>query len=197
MRIKGQDKYKLPKQHDEKDSPAVMAQTSAEELALCVQEGSQESYAELVRRYGGRLLIFMQNKTGNITDAEDLVQETFIKAYSNIHKYRRAFRFSTWLFTIASRLAASHYRKLKLHVDHQETTDDNNPLDAAIEKESSYDLWLLADSLPDNQYQALWLKYVEDMSIKEISAVMRKSQINIKVILYRARVNLAGKKFKN
>jgi RNA polymerase sigma-70 factor, ECF subfamily len=182
---------------DKKDRPAVDVDAGAEELALRAQEGSQESFAELVRRFGGRLLLFMQHKTGNLHDAEDLVQDTFVQAYRNINMYRASYKFSTWLYTIASHLATSHYRKLKLHVDRQVATDDNNPLDAAIEKETSCDLWSLAGGLPDNQYQALWLKYVEGMSIKEISAVMGKSQINIKVILYRARVNLAGKKFKN
>ena len=192
MRMEGQNRYKPTKPHDKKVCSESIADASAEELALRVQKGSQESFAELINRYGGRLLMLMQQKTGNINDAEDLVQETFIKAFSNIQKYRSTFRFSTWLFTIASRLAISHHRKLKLHVDQQETISDNNPLDAAAEKESSRTLWSLAGRLAPNQYQVLWLKYVEDMSIKEISKVIGKSQINVKVLIYRARMNLAG-----
>jgi RNA polymerase sigma-70 factor, ECF subfamily len=193
MRIKGQDKHKTQKQHIEKDCPQSLADISAEELALHVQNGSQESFMELVRRYESRLLIFMKYKTGNTNDAEDLVQETFLKAYFNIHKYSSSFKFSTWLFTIASHLAASQYRKLKPNLQQQETVDDNNPLNEMIEKESSCGLLSLAAALPDNQYQVLWLKYIEDMPIKEISKVVGKSQINVKVILYRARMNLAGK----
>ena len=191
MRIKEQKEYKLPKLFDEKDNPVVMTQISSEKLALCVQNGSQESFVELVRRYEGRLLNFMKYKTGNINDAEDLVQETFIKAYTNIQKYRSSFKFSTWLFTIASRLAASHYRKLKLNVSRQEMFCENNQLSEVVEKETNCNLLLLASKLPENQYQALWLKYVEDMSVKEISQVMRKSQVNVKVLLYRARLNLS------
>jgi RNA polymerase sigma-70 factor, ECF subfamily len=165
--------------------------TTDEELALYAQKGSRESFAELVRRYEGRLLLFMKHKTGNIADAEDLVQEVFIKAYFNIQKYRSSFRFSTWLFTIASRLAASYYKKLKIQTDRRNEIIDNSPAEAVTEKESSGNLWLLAGNLPDNQYQVLWLKYIEDMSVKEISKVMGKSQTNVKVLLYRARINLS------
>jgi len=178
-------------QHDEKDTPSLMAKASAEELVLCAQKGSQESFVELVRRYESRLLIFMRYKTGNINDAEDLVQETFIRAYTNIQKYSSSFKFSTWLFTIASRLAATHYRKSKLNAGRQEIFYENNQLSEVVEKETNSDLLSLAVNLPENQYQALWLKYVEDMSIKEISQVMGKSKVNVKVLLYRARVNLS------
>ncbi len=191
MKIEGKDKKYKSLQHSEKDCSAIMAQISSEELAQLAQNGSSESFAELVRRYEGRLLLFMKHKTGNIADAEDLVQEAFIKAYSNIKKYRNCFRFSTWLFTIASRLAASHYRKLKIQTNRQNEIIYSNPAEAVTEKESSSNLWLLANNLPDNQYQVLWLKYIEDMSVREISKVMGKTQTNVKVLLYRARINLS------
>jgi RNA polymerase sigma factor (sigma-70 family) len=192
--MKGQDKYKPVKPHDEKVCPEPIADASAEELALRVQKGSQECFAELIHRYGGRLLIFMQHKTGNINDAEDLVQDTFIRAFSNIQKYRSTSRFSTWLYTIASRLAVSYHRKMKLHSDTEQprTAGDNNPLNAAAEKETGAALWSLAGMLAPNQYQVLYLKYAEGMSIKEIAKVTGRSQISIKVLLFRARMNLAG-----
>jgi RNA polymerase sigma-70 factor (ECF subfamily) len=52
-------------------------------------------------------------------------------------------------------------------------------------------LWAAAKSLSKNQYEALRLRYAEDMSIKEIAKVLRKTQVSVKVILYRARMNLA------
>jgi RNA polymerase sigma-70 factor, ECF subfamily len=168
-----------------------LANISAEELALRVQNGSQESFAELVRRYGGRLLAFMQQKTDNTSDAEDLVQEAFMKAYANIQQYRNSFRFSTWLFNIAFHLVADHYRIMKLPVDPQKETEDNNPINAAIKNESICGFWLVVGSLPINQCQVLWLQYIEGMSIKEISKVMGKSQVNIKILIYRAKRNLA------
>lgn len=170
----------------------AMANASAEELALRSQNGCQASFAELVRRYGGRLLVLMQQRTGNPHDAEDLVQDTFVKAYRNIHRYQSTFRFSTWLFTIATRLANSHYRSQRsMQIPLEAQAHDREPDAAAVEHESRQGLWSLARTLSDNQYQALWLKYVEDMSIKEIAKVMSRSQVSVKVLLYRARMNLA------
>ena len=169
-----------------------MKDASAEELAVRSQNGCQASFAELVRRYGGRLLVLMQQRTGNLHDAEDLVQDTFVKAYRNIHRYQSSFRFSTWLFTIATRLADSHYRRRHiLQGVSQATSDLPSPDTVAVDDESRENLWALARSLSTNQHQALWLRYAEDMSIKEIAKVMRKTQVSVKVLLYRARMNLA------
>lgn len=61
------------------------------------------------------------------------------------------------------------------------------------QQETQQGLWALARGLSRNQYRALWLRYAEDMSIKEIAQVLRKSQVNVRVLLYRARINLAKK----
>lgn len=136
----------------------------------------------------------MRQSTGNLHDAEDLVQETFVKAYQNIQRYRSSFKFSTWLFTIARRLAVSYYRsRQKSRITGRDSSTDLSPFLTAAEKESRQGLWALAGSLSENQYQALWLKYAEDMSIKEISRIMGKSQVGVKVLLYRARKNLVGR----
>lgn len=165
---------------------------SAEELARQAQQGCEPSFAELAERYGVRLFHFLHHKTGNVQDAEDLVQDTFVKAYQNIHRYRCSWKFSTWLFTIARRLASSHYRSLRRSQTVAEVESGSlEPGEMVTQEEARQSLWAMARGLSRNQYQALWLKYAEDMSIKEIAQVLRKSQVNVKVILYRARVNLA------
>lgn len=165
-----------------------------EELVRRCRDGCEQSFAEVVRRYGPRLLAFLLQKTHNAHDAEDLVQETFIKAYENIHRYKSRWRFSTWLFTIAARLAASHNRRRQgVHGVPKVASDASNPADLAGRREAGQNLWLLAASLSPNQYEALWLRYVQEMSIREIAKVLRKSQVNVKVLLYRARTNLIKK----
>jgi RNA polymerase sigma-70 factor (ECF subfamily) len=165
---------------------------SAEELARRSQRGCRASFAELVERYGIRLFKFLRYKTASFQDTEDLVQDTFVKAYENIHRYRDSWKFSTWLFTIAARLAYSHFRRSRSFRTVGEVESGGpEPGQTIAEQETQQSLWAMAGDLSRNQYQALWLKYGQDMSIKEISDVMRKSQVNVKVLLYRARVNLA------
>ena len=174
--------------------PNLLRELSAEELARLSQQGCRASFAELVERYGIRLFRFLRYKTDSLQDTEDLVQDTFVKAYENIHRYKDSWKFSTWLFTIAVRLAYSHFRRSRSFqtvVDVE--LDGQEPGQMLAEKETQQNLWILAGNLSRNQYQALWLKYRQDMSIKEIALVLRKSQVNVKVLLYRARINLAKK----
>jgi RNA polymerase sigma-70 factor (ECF subfamily) len=174
--------------------PEFLRSLSAEELALRSQRGCRASFAELVERYGIRLFKFLHYKTASFQDTEDLVQDTFIKAYENIHRYRVSWKFSTWLFTIAERLAFSHLRRSRsFQVAGKVESGGPEPGQMIEEQETYQSLWTMAGDLSRNQYQALWLKYAQDMSIKEIARVMRKSQVNVKVLLYRARVNLAKK----
>ncbi len=192
----------MPKQDSGRNSKAVkhsldaryptLCALSAEELARQVQQGCQDSFAELVERYGNRLLQFLRNKTGSVQDAEDLVQDTFVKAYQNIHRYRDSWTFSTWLFTIAKRLSISRYRSRRyLKPAGKLESEVAESVDAYAREQICSSLWATARSLTENQYQALWLKYAQDMSIKDIAAVMGKTQVNVKVLLYRARTNLA------
>ena len=170
-----------------------MINVTDEELALCAQKGNEKSFAELVCRYRARLMFIMLRYTSNMDDAEDLVQDTFIKAYRNIQKYKSEFKFSVWLFTIARRLAINHYHHAKTNNEAvRESIHQKVICNEIAQEEQGESLWILAESLPKNQYQVLLLMYAENMSVKEISRVMRKTQVNIKVLLYRARRNMAA-----
>jgi len=173
------------------DETALKA-SSSEELAWQSKEGCQASFALLVERYAPRLLCFLSRRTGNIHDAEDLVQDTFVRAFENIHRYRKTWKFSTWLFTIAARLATSHHRKAQAAREFSQTCSYTEcPSTILSRHEERQSLWAKAMELSENQYSVLWLKYAEGLSVKEIAWVMGKSQINIKVLLYRARAGLA------
>jgi len=171
---------------------------SAEDLARRSQQGCRASFAELVERYGTRLLRFLRRQTSNLHDAEDLVQDTFVRAYTNINGYRSTYKFSTWLFTIARNLASSRLRR-----QHRSRTVSDvttvapapgpGPHEEITQGETRQSLWATAQTLSPNQYEALWLRYAEDMPIKDIAQVMGKSQVSVKVTLCRARTRLAGK----
>ena len=81
-----------------------------EELAREARAGSRRSFEELAGRYRRRLFVYFRPRLGSDQDAEDMVQETLLKLYRNIGSYDPAFRFSTWLYTAASRLATSTWR---------------------------------------------------------------------------------------
>jgi len=169
----------------------ALCDLSAEELARQAKRGCQASFAELVRRFAPRLQVFLCQKTNDHHDAEDLVQDTFVKAYQNIGRYRESYRFSTWLFTIGTRLAVSHHRKKCVRLRPVPAPHErSSPVEAASNRQRHDDLWTLARDLSGLQYQVLWLKYGQEMSIKEIARTMRRSQVSVKVLLYRARVSL-------
>jgi len=166
---------------------------SSEELAWRSREGCRASFGQLVERYSPRLLYFLSCRTINVQEAEDLVQDTFVRAFENIHRYRKTWKFSTWLFTIAARLATSNYRRKKTagELSKAGSNEPTCPRTILLRREQRHSLWAQAMELSENQYQVLWLKYAEDMSVKEIAKVMGKSQISVKVLLYRARTDLA------
>lgn len=173
-------------------------QLSDEELVRNVQTGSRRCFNELVQRYSQRLFYFLRHRLTTDEDTEDLVQETFLKAYYNISRFDLDlnYKFSTWLYTMATRLAVSFYRKKRT----AETfflfdTTAQDPQEHMIREEDHKNLWNIAQTLQTNQFQALWLRYIEELSLKEIAVVMKKKQVHVRVLLHRARLNL-GKQLK-
>jgi len=177
----------------------TLVEPSAEELAAQAAAGSSASFDELVDRFGPRLLRYLRRKVRDTHTAEDLVQETLLKAYRNLERFDPSRRFSAWLFTIATRQAASWGRSRRMPVVAQayDRPDANadNPLEAVSLREQHDDLWAQASQvLPEQQFSALWLRYAEDMSVQEIAAVLKKSTGNVKVLLHRARRKLLDRR---
>jgi RNA polymerase sigma-70 factor (ECF subfamily) len=168
-----------------------------EQLAAKVQIGCKDSFAELVLRLNNRLLSFLLTRTCKPEDAEDLVQETFAKAYKNIKKFDGRWKFTTWIFKIAVRLANSHYRRQKTVYNIEDIGDfehkNDGPERIVAKRQQWENIWLLAQkTLSRSQYQSLWLKYAEDMPIKYIAKILGKSKVSVRVTLFRARNNMAN-----
>jgi RNA polymerase sigma-70 factor (ECF subfamily) len=167
-------------------------QLSDEELVSEAAAGSQASFEELVHKYSPRLFYFLRHKVDTDQDIEDLLQETFLKVFRNIDRYDPDWKFSTWLYTIAVRLAISDYRSKKAKDPSlMPIPTSSEPDEIVIQKEQSQNIWILAKTLKKEQYEALWLRYAEDMSVREISKVLKKTPIYTRVLLHRARLNLA------
>jgi RNA polymerase sigma-70 factor, ECF subfamily len=181
-----------------RDDP--LAELSAEELAVRAKRGGAPglaAYSELVHRFNPRVYSFLLRRLP-AADAEDLAQEAFIRAWQRIDSYNPRYRFSTWLFTIAQRLAISHGRANPrgrtqelgsgaVHVGPQ-----REPGESALRREQQIRIWSMVEEiLPPEQQTALWLRYVEEMAIAEIATVLGKSQVGVRVMLFRARAVLA------
>lgn len=168
-------------------------ESSPEQLAEQCKAGCQISFERLVEHFGGRIFNYLYQLTRNRHDAEDLTQETFVKAFQGIHRYEPSYAFATWLFTIAKRTAFSHLRSSRpveeISPDTEAVGEDPGAL--LERKDESTSLWRQARGLKPKQYEALWLKYGEGFSISEIAQIMKTNQIHVKVLLHRARTHLA------
>jgi RNA polymerase sigma-70 factor (ECF subfamily) len=162
---------------------------SDEDLARRTQAGSVVCYEELVRRYQGRLYQFLRLKVGHSHDAEDLAQAVLIKAYRKIGQYNPAYRFATWLYTMARRDAASFYRARKPSEPlDREPMDLRDPRETVVRADDRAALWEWAsERLPESQFSALWFRYAEDMTVAEVAKTLKKSVANVKVLLHRGR----------
>jgi RNA polymerase sigma-70 factor (ECF subfamily) len=164
------------------------------ELARQCQAGSRDAFAALVGQFQERIYNFLLKMTGRSHDAEDLTQETFLKAWQGIGRFDPQHSFSSWLFTIAKRTALTHFRSRRPVADLEEApepTDDSDPSALLAQNEENRELWNLARTLKPNQYQVLWLRYAEGFSVEETARIMGLLPIHTRVLLHRGRNQLA------
>lgn len=156
--------------------------------ATLARDGSAAAFGILISRHHARVFAFLLALTRHRQDAEDLTQETFLRAWKKFHHYNPDLPLQPWLFTIARRLSISALRRTR-----------PIPADAiafAEPESTSRALWVWevakAHLTPD-AYGAIWLHYREELPLKEIATIMGKREGAIKVILHRARKSLAEK----
>jgi RNA polymerase sigma-70 factor (ECF subfamily) len=163
---------------------------SDEQLVRESQAGSLPAFEELVYRYERRIYGFVAQFCRNREDASEVTQETFVKAFQALGQFDAGHAFAAWLFTIARRKCIDHHRASppESEGDMPELVDVADPAEILADREDSRSLWQLARrALSETQFDALWLRYVEDLSIAEIAQVFRKTQTYVKVLLFRAR----------
>ena len=161
-----------------------------QELARETQAGSLAAFEELVYRYEGRIYGFVANVCGNDTDAREVTQDTFVRAFQAIAQFDSERGFAPWLFTIARRKCHDLHRAAPPPTVEPvpELSDEADPAELLARQEERQILWDLARRrLPGLQFQALWLKYAEEMNVADIAQVLRKTQTHAKVLLFRAR----------
>lgn len=161
-----------------------------EQLVEASLQGTAAAFDELVDRYQERLLRFLLTRSSCRADAEDAIQDTFISAYRYLASFDPRWRFSTWLYRIALR-NLSRQRGPLGQASVESLASDDDPLQDCIDQSESENVWMVAKKvLSDEAYTALWLRYVEDMAVKDIAEALDKSLSWTKVNLLRARRRL-------
>jgi RNA polymerase sigma-70 factor (ECF subfamily) len=159
---------------------------------------NQEIYAELVRRYHDKLLRYIKSLgCRSADDAEDVLQEVFIKAYRNLNDYDISLKLSSWLYRIAHNQTISFFRKVNVRPQPLAKEEDLILLDfiqADIDLSADLDQKYLADNLEgilnklDEKYRrVLVLKYLEAKSYEEISDILQKPLGTVATLLNRAK----------
>jgi RNA polymerase sigma-70 factor (ECF subfamily) len=169
---------------------------SDERLAVLAQAGSAASFEQLVRRLQVPLVHFLVRRTRCLADAEDLAQDAFVRAHRSLASYSPKWRFRTWLFTIAHRLAINLSHRRRRAGQASSALDDvassaPDACDMVAVEERRRSLWNTASAvLAADEVSALWLHYVEDLSTAEIAQVLGRSRMAVKTMLFRARKRL-------
>jgi RNA polymerase sigma-70 factor (ECF subfamily) len=137
------------------------------------------------------LFRFLLARCSNKHDAEDVLQETFMSAYKYIHSYKEQWQFNTWLFTIAKRLIKN--QNIYYDSNNQEFCDNQElSLLNEVRNISEDNIWILIKKIiKEDAYDTLWLFYVEQMSLKEIAKVLKRSQSWVKISLFRSKKQLS------
>lgn len=156
-------------------------------LARRAQGGSCADFDALVHRYHSRVFGFLLTLTRHRQDAEDLTQETFLRAWDKIRRYNPEMPLLPWLFTLARRQSITALRRKRPPLP-AEAMIPNHP-----EPETrTHLLWTLAEMhLTPLSYSALWLHYREELQLKDVARILEKREGAVKVLLHRARKSLA------
>lgn len=188
----------------------VSSQAGVDETTLVTQarEGDTRAFGELVRRYEGKIFRLAQHITQNREDAEDVLQETFMKAYEHLDQFKGDSKFYTWIVRIAVNQALMKLRRRKTDksVSLDETIDtgedtitreiaawDENPEQRFSRDELGEILDSAVDSLEPPYRSVFVLRDVEELSTEETAEALNLSVPAVKSRLLRARLQLREK----
>ncbi|SDN29072.1 RNA polymerase sigma-70 factor, ECF subfamily [Pedobacter steynii] len=163
-----------------------------------VKNGDTASYSFLLNKYKNMAYTIALKITGNAEEAEDAVQEGFIKAYQAIHSFKGSSKFSTWLYTIVYRTAILLIKDKRIKtssIDDEnyphDVTDGSVPqLDQLHSDEQAKYVRQAIEKLPKTEALLVTLYYINESTIKEVCEITGLSIPNVKIQLFRARKRL-------
>jgi len=158
------------------------------------QNGNRNSYTQLVTRYRDKIISFLYRYMHDMDSAEDLAQETFFKVYLKKDSYKETYKFSTWLFTIASNLAKTELRKLKRRktssisdINEDGSSENIFVVEDNTKKSSNNESKILQKALSELEHDykiIIILREIQELSYDVISKILQlplgtvKSRIN-------------------
>ena len=184
------------------------ADVSDQQVVVFAQEGREDAYRELIRRYERPVFSLIYRMVRDNETAEDLAQETFIKVLNHIDRYRPEFKFSSWLFKIANNITIDHLRRRQLDTISIEGSPDavtgesmratavtvksggESPLEEMESKELGAAIEAAIAKLRPEYRACIILRHVEDYSYDEIAEIVKLPLGTVKTYIHRARQEL-------
>src|SRR5579872_766782 len=178
---------------------AIVEAMSDAALVELVLAGDQDAFTMLVERYKDAVQNLAYRMLSNVTEAEDVTQEAFVRAYTQLATYKPAHKFSTWLLSIASHLAIDQLRRRRFlalpleDVPFLEWIVDagTSPEQSALAGEQQDEIQLYLRRLPSKYRAVVVLRYWYDFSYEEIASTLNLTPALVKARLHRARELLA------
>ena len=145
------------------------------------------TFGELVRRHHRRVFNYLCQLTRHRQDAEDLAQQTFVKAHAHVARFDCRRPFVNWLLTIARHTALNHFRDTKKwdELAAEPAGAEPTPAHAAEQSEQTENLWARARALlTPREYEVLWLRFAEEMSVRETAQTTGLTETHVKVLVF-------------
>ena len=171
-----------------------MNKFSDQEILDSIIRGNQADYGIIVDRYKNKAFSLLKRMLKNEQDAEETLQDCFLKAYNSLSSFKGEAKFSTWFYRIVYNTALTKLSSKKRKTENEmSSVDDHYDLKSDYDFRSSEkkDLSVfvnhLVNQLPERFATVINLYYLNEMSCEEISEILEISVSNVKVILHRSR----------
>jgi len=176
-------------------------------LARKALKGDQQAFAEIVGLYQDKLYHMAFRMLGSRQEAEDVVQEAFLRVYRNLDRYDEGMKFSTWIYRIATNLCIDRLRKRKAtysldaeSAEHEGLdgyavipNDDRTPESEMLLSETQRIVRQAIETLPAKYKSVMVLRYLHDLSLQEIGEVLDMPVTTVKTRVHRGREFLRKK----
>ncbi|MCL2039911.1 MAG: RNA polymerase sigma factor [Bacteroidetes bacterium] len=174
-----------------KDNEEKASKEEDKKVIALILSGDINKFAILQKKYYYLVLSLVRKIIKNDDDAEDVIQESFIKVYNSLASYNSEYAFSSWLYRIVSNACIDFFRVKKdlLYYDEDEEFEDSSliPDNSIIESEKTKIIEDAINNLPPKYKEIFILRHKEELSYEEISLQLNMQLGTVKTNLFRAR----------